>query len=344
MSRTVTLINGATDRASARRVARVNQFDYNSRQLCLVLDKAAQLPEGPGVMLSPLAVPNRYSVTDTSQIFEGNAPSSVFSLRNNTLADDMVNIRHKAAFFTSTFCKKTLRSLRAIGLKFRSQFNMTFSETVDLSAGVSLSVRVSGDINNTQVNTQIASRVIRRRFWGIDNYCQVKDSICENQIGLSHFTVKSSFLVISDSRRDNLSSLESENRDFIQPLPGQDTLVVDHRRMCLEYMAHGPINLIALRDFGYGSYRHLCRKPIILSQIAISHVVQVILTEGLRLESLFRGVVTSLIKSLHSLKESLVLLVSRSEFDYQGLLHSCIVEYFNPRVKWEGGKRQFLPS
>lgn len=55
MRRTVTLIDTAAGRAGAGGVARVNQGDRDTRQLCLVFDKASELIERPGVVLPPLA-------------------------------------------------------------------------------------------------------------------------------------------------------------------------------------------------------------------------------------------------------------------------------------------------
>ena len=124
MRRTITFINTTANRTGARSIARVNQFYNNPRQLRFVFDKSTQLSERPRVVLSPLAMPNRDSVTDTAQIFQSDTPASVFSLCNNALCNGVIDIGSKASFFTRTLYEKSFGCLRALGLKFATEFSL----------------------------------------------------------------------------------------------------------------------------------------------------------------------------------------------------------------------------
>jgi len=65
------LINTTTYRASSGGVSRVNEFDENPSQPCFILNKLAQLPECPGVMLPPLTFANRDAVSYPLKVFKG---------------------------------------------------------------------------------------------------------------------------------------------------------------------------------------------------------------------------------------------------------------------------------
>ena len=108
MRRTITFINTTANRTSARSITRVNKFNDNPRQLCFVFDKGTQLSECPRVMLSPLAMPNRDSVTDAAQIFQSDTPASVFSLCNNALGNGVINIGSEALSLRERFTRSRL--------------------------------------------------------------------------------------------------------------------------------------------------------------------------------------------------------------------------------------------
>ena len=334
MRGTITLINTTADGTGARGVSRVNQFDQNSRKPSLVFNKCPQLPESPRVLLPALAMPNRSnSVSDTAQVLKGDTPSSVFSLLNNPLADGVVNIGGKASFLLGTLFKQSFSSLRAVGLKFGSNLRVAFSKTIYLPARVGFAIGVRRYVDYAQVYAQKAINIINLWLRGIHNYSKIELPIAQDKVGLPYLSVNSSGLVITDSNRDNLAAAQCKDRYPVKPLPGEDTLVVDHCRMWLKGVLDFFINLVTLRYFSYCAYRHLCRKAIVLSKIMIDSMMEVKLPESLAIERVPRGIVASLIKSLHCLKKSLVLLRARSQLDHQGLLHTYIIEQYIPQCQ-----------
>lgn len=334
MRRTITPIDSTTDRASLGCVPGVNKSHQYPGELCLVFDKLSELVESPRVVLSPLAMSNHYSVSDTTQIFKSDTSASVFSLCNNPLTNHVIDVSSKPHLFTRTLYEKSPGCLRSFGLKFATEFRVAFSQTVDLIARIRFAIGISGNVHDTEVNPQIAVRVVGSWLRGIYHDCQIKDTISENKVGLPHLTVNPCFLIATDSYRDNLPTSQSQDRNLIQPLPRQNTLVVDHCRVGLEGMQRFPVSLIAFRDLGNCSYRHLSRKTVMLTKVEVDHVVKIVLAECTRLESLARSIVASLIKTFHRLKKRLVLFGAGSEFNHQRLFHSSIVDYTIPHVKY----------
>ncbi|MBA7710272.1 hypothetical protein ES703_119212 [subsurface metagenome] len=333
MRNTITLIGKSTLGASLRGVPGVYQAYQDAGQSGFVLDKLAQLVESPGVLLSPLALANRDSGTDTREVFKGNPPSSVFSLRNNTLADNMVNVGGKPSLSFRTLLQKLLCRLGVVGLEPGTEFRVTLSKPVDLSPGVGLAVGVSSDIDDAKVNSQEAVRVIRRWLRRIKHSGKIEHTISQDKVGLPHLPVKPRLLIGTNPDRHYLPPAKAENRHLIQPLPGQDTLVVDHSRVGLEEMPSGSVCLVAIDHLSDGPDSHLGRESVVLTEITIDQPMQVHLAEGTGIKGYLRGIVASLVEPLHRLQECLMLLRGGCQFYHQGLLHALIVDYINPQVK-----------
>jgi len=328
LRRTITFINTTANRTSARGITGVNKFYNDPRQRRFVFDKGTQLSECPRVMLSPLAMPNRNSVTNAAQIFQSDTPASVFSLGNNALCNGVIDISSEASFFTRTLYEKSFGCLRALGLKFATEFSLSFSKTVDLITRIRFTIGVGGNIDNTQVNSQVAFRVIGSRFGSIYHDSQVEDTITENQIRLPNLAVNPSLLVSTNPCRDNLSAAQGQYRNFIKPLPRKDTLVINHSRVGIKGVTDFPINLITLRDLSHATYCHLRRKFVMFTEVGVNNVVQMELTVSKSPKRFTRGIITSLIEAFHRLQQSLILLWIRGEFYHQSLLHTYSVEQY----------------
>jgi hypothetical protein len=300
-------------------------LNHDPYKLGFVLDKRPQLIESPRVLLPPLALANRYPVTDTAEVFQGDTPAGVFSLCNNTLTDSVVDIRGKTSLFAGTLFEKPLGLLRTFGLELAPEFSMSLPKPVDLRPRVSLTVRVGDDINDAEVNTKKAIGFVGCRFWSIYHNRKVEDSVSEDKVGLSNLTVKPRLLVGTDSGRDNQPTIKRENGDFIESLPRQDTLVVYHGRTGFKLMLRDFTHLIAFRYLSYRPDCHLRRETKTLSQLVVDKPMYVELPEGLGIESNLRSVITGLIKGFHSLNQSFVLLWRRCKFYHQSLFHTAII-------------------
>ena len=194
-------IDTTTGGASSGRVTRVNQRHQYSGELGLVLNKLAKLIEGPGVLLPPLTLTNRDAVSNSLEVFKGNTSTAVFGLRNNTLADAVIDMTSKASFLFGTLLEKSFRCLRIFRLKFGSKFGMPFSQPIDLSAGINLTIGVGGDIDYTQVHTEKLTGVAFRRLLNLTGLEEVKASILINQVGFATEMAEHFQLAVSGDKR-----------------------------------------------------------------------------------------------------------------------------------------------
>ncbi len=340
LRRTVTLIDTTAYRTGVRGVSWVNQFHDHTGEACLVLDKAPELVESPGVLLPPLALANRDPVPDTFEVFKGNAAAGVFGLCNEPLADYVVGIGSKAILFARALLEKSPGCLRAIGLELCAQFGMALSKAVHLATGVGFAVRISGDIDDAKVNTQKAFRVIRMRLRGINNHSQVEGLVSEDKVGLPYDAVDPGLLISTDAHRNQLPAIKGEDRYPVCSLPGEDPLVVDHGAMGIESLDSGLVPAVDFNDFTHHTYSHLGRKAVVVTKVVVGKTVELYLTGGISLKSKVGDVVTGLIESLHRLEQGLVLLWARSKFHHQCLFHASIIDYGYQYIK--GGEPAFL--
>lgn len=92
----ISFIGIAAARAFAATVARVNRVQGYAVKSRLVLKKVSQLRERPVVMPRPLALSNRYPLSDALEVFNGYRSRCVFSLQNESLADDVIRVALEA--------------------------------------------------------------------------------------------------------------------------------------------------------------------------------------------------------------------------------------------------------
>ena len=169
-------INTTALRAGSRGVARVDCFDSNTRNLSFVFDKHAELCKCPRVMLFPLSFSNRCSGTDAPQVFDGDTPTSVFSLSNNTLGYAMIGVCGEIMFFTRSFFEKFLSRLSSLRLEFLSKLRVAFSETINLCTRINSSIGISRYINYSKINPKKFCSHNFRLFRNINDNNQVEDT------------------------------------------------------------------------------------------------------------------------------------------------------------------------
>jgi len=325
---TISFINRATLRTGTRSVARVNQCYQHARQLRLVLDKLSQLIERPGVVLPPLAVPNSDSVTDTAQIFQSDTPASVFSLCNNALTDNMVDMGRKTGFFTGTLLEKARGSLRPLRLKFAPEFSVAFSETIDLIPGVGLPVRVGGDIHNAQVNAKELRRVIGGRFLDLAHLVKVEIAVAINKVGFPTAVLKKLSLLTSGYKWNLQSAVKRPDRNkLVSYLPGEDAFVISDAPMPIESARGLPVNLVGISNLSQYPNHYLSRESKPTPEVIVEEMVQVVLAKSLGLPSMAADIVGSIIHSLQCLHQRLVLLFSRYQFNLSYQFHKSIIAY-----------------
>ena len=159
MKRTIGFVNVTTSRTGAAGVSGVNQENWHANPFGFVGHERAKLEERPVMQGCPLCATNRNPLADTAQIFQGNRSICVFRFGNQFLADAVVGVFGKTAFFTRKPLEFAFGGTRPFGLQFRSQAAVTVAHVVDMACTVDLPITVHGNIDHAQVNPQCAFNV-----------------------------------------------------------------------------------------------------------------------------------------------------------------------------------------
>ena len=322
------LINTTAYRAGSGGILGVNEFDDHTCELGFVGDKLAKLVECPRVLLSPLAFPNRDSVSDTAQVLQSDTPSSAFSLFNNPLADCVVDVGSKASLFFRTLLEKSLRCLRIFGLKFRAKPSMSFSQSINLSPRVCIPIGVGGDVNDTEVNSKKLGRVAFRRHLNFTGLEEVEAAISINQVGFPTEMAEHFQLPVSGDKRNLQPAIKCPDRNkLLGCLPGEDTLIIGDAPLPVESSLNTPVNLVGIRYLCQNPDHDLSGKVEAAPKVIVEKVVQVILAKSLCLPSSLTDIVGGIVHAFQRLQQRLVLLFSRCQFDLRYQLHRCIIAY-----------------
>ena len=341
---TIRFRNETTYRTGAGGISWVNQAYENTGEFRLVFDKLPQLVESPGVMLSPLTFTNRDAVSYSLEVFQGNAPTAVFGLRNNTLGNHVVDVGSKASLFFTALLEKSFRRLRIFGLKFGSKFGMSLSQPVNLSPRVNLPIGISGDVNDTKVNSKKLGRVTFRRFLNFTGLEEVEVAVPINQVGFPTEMAEHFQLPVSGSKRNLQPAIKCPDRNkLVGCLPGDDALVVSNAPVPVKSSFNTPVGFVGICHFCQDPDHDLSGKLKAIPKVIVKKMVQIILAKDLSLPCMVTDIIGGIVHAFQRLQQRLVLLFSRCQFNLSYQFHKYIITYTS-RLDNKEGWRIPLPA
>ena len=154
MIRAISFIHTTASRTRPTGIARVNIDHFHPVSLGFVSHERTQLVERPAMQRVSLLARNGDSITDTLQIFEGNAALSAFRNFNQLLADTVVDITGKTLFFARQVFQKTFSRARTFGLELLAQTTVAVANIQQSFGTVDIPIAVYGNILHSQINAQ----------------------------------------------------------------------------------------------------------------------------------------------------------------------------------------------
>lgn len=326
----------------------VHKPNGNTSEFSLVFDELSELMEAPRVLGATLTPSNRYPRADAPQVFEGDSTLGAFSLRNQPLRDDVVDVSNEARLFSTAFLKQTLSRLGSFALKFSSKFSIAFSYTVNFVSTPSLPIGISGNVFDSKVYSKPFFSVVYWWLRNINDYCKIENAVSEDKVCLSSNSAEPFSLVSSKPHRNNLSTLQRQYRYSVNALPREDALVVNYGSVFLE----GWLSfLVSFVGFGYladGTYGQLSRQAIFPSNVVVDEFLKFHFVSCSLFKRNIGDFVARIVKSLHRFKESFSLFRSRQELHKESLLHILIenliqyikvLQFLPPINKWASLER-----
>ena len=325
----------ATSGANLRGVSGVNYCHQHPGEFGFVLNKPPELIEGPRIMLPPLAMPNHCPVANTFEFFQSNTAPGAFSLCNNTLGDAVIDVSDKSLFFLRTFLEKPPGSFCLFCLKLRPQFGMAFSQSVDLSSGIDSTIRVGGDVDDTQVNAEKFGTVAYWWLFHFTDLMKIKLPIPQDKVSFTTPILKKLFLSLPGNKGNFKPATGRPDRDNIG-LPRENSLIVSNAAMPRKKAFSLSVEFIGISNLCQNTDDHLCGKLESGTQVIVEQPVESELAKGLSRPRFFADVVSSIVGRLQGIKQCLMLLRCRLEFNLGNQFHIYIVTQYSRLDKEEG--------
>ena len=246
------------------------------------------------------------------------------ALETSRLLIQWCNVSTEAGFPTRQLFKMAFGGMSPSALERCLNNGHLITDSVHIFTGIELAIAVNGKVDNAEVNADSASGVVRRGFGSINRNRKVKDIISDDKVALLDDTVNSGFLISANPDGDNQSAVKGKNGNFIQTLPGENTLVIDHCRMWFEEWFDRAVSLVGFGHLTDSPNSHLGGKSE-FPRLSISGLLKAELVSCFEAKGCLSDIVTCLVKSLHRLKKRFVLFFIGGKFNHQCLLHVSLL-------------------
>ena len=334
LSRTIGLIDATARRAGSGGIAGVYEDDRDTCQPRLVFDKGAKLEERPRVLDASLCLTNSCPGADALQVFQGDAASGVFGLRNQLLGNAVVLVSSKAGFLTTAFLQEPLGRLRAFGLKGSPEPGITVAQPLDRAPGELLPFGIDGDVRNAEVHAEEVFHEGGRRVHRVAGCQEVKIPVRENEVAFSLPGGKEVALSIPTHEGDALPSAVRPDRDFGPVhVPADDPVIVGDGTEGPERALGFFVQFVGVRNFGDAPDHHLSRQAGEGLGLVVEPTMDRVLAEDLVVPRPGRYAVASRVRPFKGFLEGDGLFGSRTEFHLGREFHTLNIRLLGPNVK-----------
>jgi hypothetical protein len=153
----------STRATRSRRIARVNQANWDARPCRLVTDIASQLGESPAMPFVAVFVTNRDTLSNTSQVFKSECLARYYGLFHQEGTDAMIRILLKAFFTPTHLFETTFGGARPDLLQGLTTLLVAPTHLAYLRSAKCLAERVSGQVDDAQIHTERLGALSARR-------------------------------------------------------------------------------------------------------------------------------------------------------------------------------------
>ncbi len=278
----VSLFTMPANRTGARRVVWVNQHNWHTRQLCLVLHETPQLAEPPITKLSPKACRNRFldAPANSREVFERDTDAECLCFRNDLLANTVVFMSLKASLSSSHLLQSSFSVLRPLSLVLLSSCSTPTPITVNVITRETLSYTICGDIDNAKVYSK---EVRNFKGWGLVGFnadVEKEQTVPMNQISLSHLVSKVLSLVISTDEWHFESPLERCDAGCVTFQSIKKTVIQRNGAVRKKYGADSTVAEKGINRFADTTDSQLGRQTKRFTQVIVAEPMNVELLEG----------------------------------------------------------------
>ena len=287
-------------------------------------------------MSSPLLAPsNRYPVTDTAQVFQGDDASGVLRCLHDALADPVVGVLLETSLFARDLLELSLCRLRLFALKVATAVGIDPALGLHCFPAVHDTVTVRSNVDDPQVHAQRVS--CRSGFRGLHRAgrVQVKGAATHAQIALAPLPGQQFPLTLPAHKGDALPPGDGPHGDLRRvQLPGQDAVVVWDGAMRSKNTHRVVIHFVRISHFANAAHHDLSRQVKRITHGLVRQAVKRKLTKRAGVPGCLADGIAGVVGHFQRLQKGNGLVVIREKFDLCCQDHTPIIKqmfyYFNP--------------
>jgi len=274
------------------------------------------------MQLVTLLASNRYSITNTPQIFKGDTALSAFRKIYQSLANTVIHITSKTLLFARQLNQATLCRARAFLLQLTTQTTVTMTHIQQMLSTVNIAITVYCNTLYAQIDTQETFNINGAIFGNFARCRQIEIAAIQNQIAFAVLKLKQMQLRFACGKRNALASAQTPDRHaaLIQFI-AQDTTIVGNCTMFAKRVRVLFVQLVTVHHFANATNCHLSRQIKLLTDCIVGQVVNRHTPKRFCLPRLFTDKVASGIGTFKRLEKYLPLFGGRQEFDYRSQFH-----------------------
>lgn len=345
MIATIPFVNTTTNRTEARCVAGINLKQGHAHELGFVGDKLLELVKRPVRLSCSLLAPNRDSLADAGQTFDGYRSTCVFRLLHDAFTDRMICVGLEVGLLARKFAELALGCLSILALKVTAAMGVDTPIAFHGITGVSLPVRIGCKLDDTQINTE--DTIWLNQGWLLDvaRGIQIPFATTQEQVRLALLGSQQNALMFTTLEVNMIPACRCPNGDerFIR-VPAQDTIIIGDGRKGAKGALSFTIQFVGVSHASDTAHHDLRRKlRESLAGVVVGQCMEVVLTEYAGFPGALRQIVAGLVGKLHRMPESIGLFWGRLKFHLRSQFHGDILAHSLVFVKYRKGKPAFLP-
>src|SRR2546423_5352208 len=240
---------------------------------------------------------------------------------NNPFGDDMVTVCSEAAFFAGEFLEMPFGRLGPALLQALTKGMIAFACLLNRLTTKGFTLAISSKVDNAQVNPQCSVSSLGCWCRNIQGHRQIEVPLAVEQVCLSLDAAHTSLLIVPYTQRDQYPPIDSQEGHHIESFKRHHTGVIDESALWPKRGFDALITLVDFRYFTNAPDSQLSGKLVGRTQFTIHQLLQCMLVRTLLIKSYLCDVVSTCIKLMHGLKQSMGLFFSRCKLQEHRLSH-----------------------
>lgn len=290
----------------------VYERDRDASELCLVGNKPSEFVKGP--LAEPFALLFSNRCPESLEVFKDYTSPGVFGSLNDFLGNGVVGGAFEPSLLSGELLEVSLGGLSSFLLEGFLKGVDSDTDIIDSLPGERCSVRGGCEVDDTKV---YAERSLGRegRFIGdFDAKTEIENTLDVEKVGLSPDPTLVELGIGTEDDGYPEPSVETQDGDGIEPLEGENALVVNNGGVLFENMETLLLGPIGLGDLAYSTDGELGGETVSHADVGVAETVKPNLAELLLLKGYLRNIIASLVKNLNGFHEGGFLLSGREEF------------------------------